>query len=138
MAADMPLIMLVDDDPDFLDINRHILEPAGYRVRCATDPQAALAGMNEERPDLVITDLMMCNLDAGFSLARQLKRDARFAGVPVIIVTAVSAQAGYDFTPQTPADLAAMSADAYLSKPVAPRELLDRVEALLHAHPGRN
>lgn len=126
-----PLILLVDDDPDFLAINRHILEPAGYRVVTAEDPQAAWALLVEQHPRLVVTDLMMQDLDSGFSLARRIKEDERFRQVPVIIVTGVGSQAGFDFRPQRPADLRAMSADAFLTKPVKPAELLQKVAALL-------
>ena len=122
-------ILLVDDDRDFLLMNRTVLEAGGYRVRCATDPQAALAAAEIERPDLVVTDLMMDRLDAGFSLARILKE--RFPGLPVILVTAVSVQRGFDFRPRGRVDLAAMHADAYFDKPVDPVALTARIEELL-------
>jgi CheY-like chemotaxis protein len=124
-----PSILLVDDDRDFLEMNRGVLEARGYRVRCAADPRAALAAAEAERPDLVVTDLMMDRLDAGFSLARTLKE--RFAGLPVILVTAVSMQRGFDFRPRGGIDLAAMHADAYFDKPVDPAALTARVEELL-------
>jgi DNA-binding response OmpR family regulator len=122
-------ILLVDDDRDFLEMNRGVLEAHGYRVRCAADPRAALAAAEAERPDLVVTDLMMGRLDAGFSLARSIKE--RFAGLPVILVTAVSVQRGFDFRPRGEVDLAAMHADAYFDKPVDPVALMARVEELL-------
>ena len=131
MPGDAPLILLVDDDDDFLDINRHILEPNGYRVTCANDPQTAWQRLTDETPALVITDLMMSSLDSGFSFARQIKQDPRFRNLPVIIATAVSSQAGLDFTPRTPDDLAAMNADAYFSKPVNPKQLLESVAKLI-------
>lgn len=131
MSPAKAFILLVDDDRDFIEINRHVLEPAGYDVVGVEDPQQALASMAERTPDLVITDLMMSNLDSGFSLARQIKEDERFRNVPIVIVTGVSHQAGFDFRPRTDADLRAMHADAFFTKPVKPRELLDRVAALL-------
>jgi len=122
-------ILLVDDDRDFLEMNRSVLEALGYRVRCAADPRSALAAAESERPDLVVTDLMMDRLDAGFSLARSLKD--RFAGIPVILVTAVAVQRGFDFRPRGAVDLAAMHADAYFDKPVDPAALSAKVEELL-------
>jgi two-component system response regulator GlrR len=122
-------ILLVDDDRDFLEMNRGVLEARGYRVRCAADSRAALAAAESERPDLVVTDLMMDRLDAGFSLARALKE--RYADLPVILVTAVSVQRGFDFRPRGQVDLAAMHADAYFDKPVEPAALTARVEELL-------
>jgi CheY-like chemotaxis protein len=122
-------ILLVDDDRDFLEQNRGVLAATGYRVSCFSDPQEALAAAAGELPDLVITDLMMKALDSGLSLARELK--ARHPGLPVILVTAVSSQRGFDFSPRGPEDLAAMNADAFFDKPVDPAALIARVKELL-------
>jgi CheY-like chemotaxis protein len=130
------LILLVDDDLDFVEINRHVLESQGYRVACASDPQDALRQMAVEKPGVVVTDLMMSHLDSGFSLSQQLKEDARFRDIFVIIVTAVSTQFALDFRPRTPAELAAMHADAYFDKPVAPQALVAKIEELLEARGG--
>ena len=110
-----PLIMVVDDDLDFLEIQRHVIEAGGYRVSCASDPHDALRKMERDRPEVVVTDLMMTSLDSGFSLARRLKRDPRFKNIPVVIVTAIGGQRGYDFVPRSPEDLEAMNADAFLA-----------------------
>ena len=130
-----PTIVLVDDDRDFLEMNASILSSRGYAVRGFADPGEALAAIRaagpDGRPSLVITDLMMSALDSGFSLARALRTDPLFAGVPVIIVSAVASQKGFDFRPRTPADLAAMHADAFFDKPVDPARLLAKVEELL-------
>ena len=132
VADKPPLILLVDDDPDFLEMNRPVLEAKGYRVVCSPDPQAALARMAEEKPHLVITDLMMKSLDSGFSFARKIKSDPRFQEIPVIIVTAVSSRLRLDFSPRSLEELAAMKADAYFDKPVAPDALLAKIQELLN------
>lgn len=128
-------ILLVDDDKDFLELERRILESRGYRVVGFSDTQAALDALSAaepaDKPALVVTDLMMKALDAGFTFARALKTDPRTAGLPVIIVSAVSSQKGFDFRPRTAADLAAMGADAFFDKPVAPEALLAKVKELL-------
>ncbi len=133
--GDATTILLVDDDKDFLEMERRILESRGYRVACFSDTQAALAALNAGpqpvKPALVVTDLMMTALDSGFTFARALKADPRTAGLPVIIVSAVSSQKGFDFRPRTAADLAAMDADAFFDKPVAPEALLAKVKELL-------
>jgi CheY-like chemotaxis protein len=121
----------VDDDPDFLSMNASILASRGYAVVCRSDPRAALADMEGLGPALVVTDLMMQSLDSGFTLAKAIKTDPRFSGVPVIIVTAVASQKGFDFRPRTPEDLAAMHADAFFEKPVSPEALIAKVEELL-------
>ena len=131
MARETPVIMLVDDDIDFLEMNRHVLESRGYRTVCATAPCEALATMGNEKPSLVITDLMMQALDSGFSFSKQIKQDRRFANVPVIIVTSVSSRRGFDFTPRTPEELDAICADAFFDKPVPFEVLLAKIEELL-------
>ena len=131
MANESPLILLVDDDLDFLEINRAILEAAGYRVATARDPEEALERMAAATPALVISDLMMQALDAGFSFSRQIKEDPRFASVPVLIVTSAASRHGLDFHPQSAEELAAMHADGFLDKPVRPKVLLAKVAELL-------
>jgi CheY-like chemotaxis protein len=124
-------IVLVDDDSDFLEVYRSVLESRGYATASFLDPQSALDAMENFIPILVISDLMMKALDSGFSLARAIKSNTRLASVPVIIVTAVGSRKGFDFRPHTPEDLAAMHADAYFDKPVAPDALVAKVEELL-------
>jgi CheY-like chemotaxis protein len=131
MTGTAALILIVDDDYDFLEINRHILERAGYRVVTAGDPTQALALMEGERPDLVITDLMMTSVDSGFSLSRAVKEDPRWAGIPVIISTSVSSALGLDFRPKEDGDLEAMNVDAYFDKPLKPDTLLAKIDELL-------
>ena len=123
------LIMLVDDDWDFLEPNRQLLESLGYRVACFSDPREALRSAEAERPDLIISDLMMKSLDSGFTLAREAK--SRWAGVPVILVTAASSQRGFDFRPRGRDDLQAMNVDAFFDKPVDPAALIAKVQELL-------
>ncbi|MDY0059742.1 MAG: response regulator [Myxococcota bacterium] len=132
MADQSPLILVVDDDPDFVDMHGDILLGAGYRVVSAFDPEAAWAVFQREQPDLVVTDLMMSAVDSGFSLARQVAAAAG-AGrrVPVIVITSVGSRRGFDFTPQGPEDLAAVGAAAIFSKPVRAKELLNTVRTLL-------
>jgi len=125
------LILLVDDDRDFLEQNRGVLSSRGFRVTCVCDPREALEAIERERPDLVVSDLMMKALDSGFSLARLIKQDPRWAGTPVILVTAVASQRGFDFNPRSREDLIAMNADAFFDKPVAPEALIAKVEELL-------
>lgn len=125
------LILLVDDDHDCLEVSRMTLEAAGYRVVACYGPDEALAEMQHSRPDLIITDLMMNALDAGFSFARRVREDARYQAVPVIVLTAVGRQLGLDFRPRSREDLQAMHVDAYLDKPARPDTLLATVRELL-------
>ena len=125
------LILLVDDDRDFLEMNSGILEAQGFQVACFTDTDRAWESMESRRPDLVVTDLMMKSLDSGFFLARRIKSDLRFADLPVIIVTAIAGRRGFDFNPRSQAELDVMGCEAYFDKPVSPDLLIAKVKELL-------
>jgi len=131
MTGEQALILIVDDDYDFLEINRFILEGAGYRVVTATNPAEAMQRVADAVPDLVITDLMMTSIDAGFAFSAQLKDDPHTAGVPIIISTSVSSQLGLNFRPESDEDLAKMRVDAYFDKPIDAEALLAKVKELL-------
>jgi putative two-component system response regulator len=130
-----PMIYLVDDDKDFLEMEKAILAHGGYRATCFSESREALAALasavGAERPVLVVTDLMMKSLDAGFTFARALREDPRFADIPMIIVSAVASKKGFDFRPRTDEDLAAMHAEAFFDKPVSPAAFLARVKELV-------
>jgi CheY-like chemotaxis protein len=106
-------------------------------VTTAADPGQALQMMASEKPDLIITDLMMTSLDSGFSFARSIKEDARYGDVPVILSTSVSSAMGLDFRPRSAEDAAQMNVDAYFDKPLVPATLLAKIEELL-AEQGKN
>ena len=128
------LILIVDDDWDFLEFNRMVLERAGYRVMTAVEPERALEKMAKEKPDLVMSDLMMTSFDSGFSFARSLKYNPSHAHIPVVIVTSVMSTLGLDFRPRSESDMDEMRIDAYLDKPVDPVRLLETIEQLLAPH----
>ena len=131
MAASRGLVVLVDDDIDFLELNGDVLAGAGYEVRLFGSPGEALSEIADLRPALVITDLMMDSLDSGFALARRVKSEPRLSGVPVLVVTSAASCRGFDLSPRGPADLSAMNADGFLAKPVAPEVLLSTAAALI-------
>ena len=131
MTAEQANILIVDDDYDFLEINRFILEGAGYRVTTATNPAEAMTRIDDQVPDLIITDLMMTSIDAGFAFSAQIKDDARTAAVPIIISTSVTSQLGLNLRPESDEDLAKMHVDAYFDKPIAADALLAKVAELL-------
>ncbi|PSN75793.1 hypothetical protein C8B47_30720, partial [filamentous cyanobacterium CCP4] len=115
-------ILLVDDNADMLDYVRRLLSPT-YLVEAVRDGKAALAAIGQQLPDLVLSDVMMPELD-GFELLRQLRADPHTRELPIILL---SARAGEEARLE---GLAA-GADDYLTKPFSARELLARVEATL-------
>jgi len=124
-------ILVVDDDPDIIKATRRVLETQGYRVIAALNGEECLEKIREERPDLIILDLLMPKLD-GFGVCRELRENvkyAKYSDIPILIVTAVREDASrrrYEL--ETGIDL---NVDDYIEKPIRPLDLLHRVEKLL-------
>ncbi len=117
-----PLVLLADDNADMREYVRRLLSPQ-YTVDAVADGALALEAARRQVPDLVLTDIMMPQLD-GFGLMRALRADARTADVPVVLL---SARAGEEAR----VEALAAGADDYLVKPFSARELLARVGARL-------
>ena len=123
-------ILVVDDDPEMRPALSLILESQGYRVRTAQDGQEGLEKINEKEPDLLILDLLMPRMD-GFEVCKRLeeKTPAASRKFPVIILSAVFEESGrrrYEL--ETEAEL---HVDDYVTKPVSPPVLIQRVEKAL-------
>ena len=80
-------ILLVDDDPDFRDSIRIILESNGYAVRTAANGEEAIEALDAQRPDLMILDIMMATDTEGFDVAYTLKNKPGFENLPIILLT---------------------------------------------------
>ncbi len=122
-------ILLVDDDPDFLEMHKAVLENRGYEVSTAASAQEGLGRVRAEMPDLIVLDLMMEKHDAGFSFSQTLKTDPLFRKIPILMVTAVAEATGYRFSLED--DGYWMKTDDFLNKPVPPKDLLEAVDKLL-------
>ena len=131
MSATAPLILVVDDDIDILNWTALILEESGYRTCCCGTTDEAMRSVERELPALVITDLMMDSLHAGFSFVQRVRANPHLADLPIIIVTAAASRKGFDFNPRTKEDLEAMQVQAFFPKPVDAALLLEEVSALL-------
>lgn len=121
-------VLVVDDDPDFLLQMRLQLEAAGYAVVTQDSARAAEAWLAGNRPDIVLTDLMMEEPDAGFRLCYRVKRQD--ATIPVLIVTAVTSTTGLSFDAETDEERAWVKADALLAKPVRMEQLLAEIRRM--------
>ncbi|MBP7867434.1 MAG: response regulator [Acidobacteria bacterium] len=127
----MKKILIIDDDADFVEINRTVLEAAGFAVKHAYSGKDGVAAALADPPDLVILDLMMEHWDSGFVAARRIKGDPATAGVPVLMLTGVTRETGMSFDLDSPGEREWIKADMFLSKPLRPEELLQRVKAVL-------
>jgi len=122
---DVARILVVDDEPKIVQLVRDYLERAGFAVSTARDGNEALMRAHQERPDLIVLDLGLPQLD-GLEVTRRLRRDS---GVPIIMLTARD-----DETDKVVG--LELGADDYVTKPFSPRELAARVRAVLRRHAG--
>ncbi|NQT02393.1 MAG: response regulator [Planctomycetes bacterium] len=123
-------IMIVDDDPDYINVVKTILENEQYTVVTAGDKIEGMEKIRAEKPDLAILDVMMNAWQDGFEMSRQLKKDPQFKNMPVLILTAVENRTGIGFK-STAGDPVWLPVDMFLDKPVEPQILLAEVKKLL-------
>jgi len=118
-----PKILLVDDEPDALEVLGFKLREAGFTPIFAKDGERALAAARSERPDLIVLDLMLPEVD-GLEVCKILRRDPSMAAIPVIMLTARAAEMDRVLGLE-------LGADDYVTKPFSPRELVIRIRKLL-------
>ncbi len=121
-------ILVVDDDPDFVEIMRTILESNDYQVVTAANGNQAMAQVKALRPDLMILDIMMSTVLDGLDVSEKLSQDPDARFMPVIMVSSIAETPYAHVFPmeQQP------HMDAWLSKPVDPKVLLNKVAELLN------
>jgi Lrp/AsnC family transcriptional regulator, regulator for asnA, asnC and gidA len=122
-----PLILIVDDDPDFVEVMRTVLNAEGYQVRSASSGDEALRIMRVEQPDLVILDVMMRGILDGIRASEEMRRDKRLRRVPILMISSITSS---DYASMFPTDQY-LSVDSFFSKPIDPQRLLKEVEELL-------
>ena len=119
-------ILFINDDPDFSEANRLILEQAGYEVLLAQDGKTGLDKAKKLGPDLIILDVILPDVN-GYSICRELKDDPNYSAIPIVLLTAIGAK------PDSYAEHIASQhkADAFFDKSVQPQKLLNKVNELL-------
>ena len=124
-------ILVIDDDIDLVEIIRVTLENEGFVVIDAQNGERGFAKARDEAPDLILLDVMMGSVDEGFQVAYQLRGDEATREIPILMLTAVGDQTGFDFDPAK--DREFLPVDEYLEKPVEPEVLLQTVERQIAA-----
>lgn len=119
----MKSILIIEDDPDIVELLRYNLERESYRVTAAGDGAAGLDALRREPPDLLILDLMLPEV-SGLDVCRTVRGDPELATLPVIMLTAKSEDADVISGIE-------LGADDYITKPFSPRQLVARVGAVL-------
>ncbi len=117
-------ILCIEDEPEMIDLIRLILGRRGFEVSGATGGKAGLEAVRAERPDLVLLDLMMPDMD-GWEVYQQMKADEATRHIPVIVVTAKAQSIDKVL------GLHIAKVDDYIAKPFSPQELLSSVEKTL-------
>lgn len=125
-TADKRKVLVVDDEPQIIRVLRHILTAHDYAVRTAEDGEAALEVFEEWRPDLVLTDLQMPNMN-GLELCRRVRK---LSDVPIVVLSVRNEEA-------TIVEALDAGADDYVTKPFGTNELLARIRSSLRRAPER-
>ncbi len=120
-------ILVVDDDPDFVEFARTILESEGYEVGSASNGNEALTAMREKLPALVVLDVMMAGMLDGLDASKRMRLDKVLRRIPILMVSSIT---GSEYAGMFPTD-EYIAVDNFLSKPVAPGKLLSEVKRLL-------
>ena len=120
-------VLLVDDDADFVEMNRMLLEQNGYCVRVAYSGRQCLAEVNASRPDIIILDMVMESREDGFEVSRELRNSEHTKSIPLVMITSVNDSTPFRLEP----DRTWLPVDALLEKPVEPQLLLTVVDKAL-------
>ena len=120
-------ILVVDDDPDFVEAVRLTLEPHEYEVVSAANGDEGLAKVKSEEPNLVILDVIMSSVLDGLQMSQRMQKESALKKTPILMVTSI---ANTDYAELFPTD-EYISIDGFLSKPVAPDVLFQRISDLL-------
>ena len=119
-------VLMIDDDPEFVEAITNILDAKGYDVVSAGDGKDGVAKAKQEKPDIILLDVMMTTKSEGFDVARELSKDANLKGTPVIMLTGVRKEMNLPFGFEPDADW--LPVKAFLEKPVKPEVLLKTIE----------
>lgn len=119
-------VLMIDDDPEFVEAITNILDAKGYDVVSANDGKDGVAKAKQEKPDIILLDVMMTTKSEGFDVARELSKDANLKGTPVIMLTGVRKEMNLPFGFEPDADW--LPVKAFLEKPVKPETLLKTIE----------
>ncbi len=131
----MKKILIIDDDTDVVDAMKIVLETSGYRVFTAPNSEIGLKSLVENRPDLLILDVMMETDTEGFEVSWQIKSEdpnspyKDFRSMPILMITNVGNEKHMKFDPKKDSEF--LPVDDFVTKPVKPVDLLEKVSKFL-------
>jgi CheY-like chemotaxis protein len=129
MAKDIQLLV-IDDDPEYVEGIQSTLEKAGYVVDVAYNPKEGFKALESKKYDLLLLDIMMGRGAEGVMMARKINKDPVLRKIPVLIITGIREQMAFLF-PGQPVHPRFLPTDELLEKPVPPDLLLEKVSQLL-------
>ncbi len=118
-------VLMIDDDPEFVEAISNLLDAKGYDVHTASNGQEGVAKAKAENPDLILLDVMMTTKDEGFNVARELHDDDNLKDTPIIMMTGIRREMNLPFGFEP--DEAWLPVKRVLEKPVKPEVLLSAV-----------
>lgn len=128
-------ILIIDDDPDIVEVVRITLEANGYEVHSANNGTEGLRLVKELHPDLIVLDVMMDTLTEGFQVSQTLRSPdpqsayRAYARIPILMLTGISQKMHMKFSPETDEDY--LPVDEFMEKPIGIEPFLERVRKLL-------
>jgi two-component system alkaline phosphatase synthesis response regulator PhoP len=122
-------IMIIDDDSDFVEATKNLLESKGFTVNTASNSEEGLKIISKNTPDLLLLDVMMTKRDEGFEFSRKLSKDEKLSKVPIIMITGIRKEMNLPFGFE--ADKEWLPVKAVLEKPVKPEQLLGEIGKII-------
>lgn len=119
-------IIIIDDDIDLVEALRLTLEGEGFEIIDAQDGKKGLQKIKDEKPDLVLLDVMMGTQDEGFHVAYQIRNQEESKDIPIVMLTAVGQETGFTFDKEKDEDY--LPVDEFIEKPINPDKLIDIVK----------
>ena len=128
--SSLPKVLVADDEPACIEFVREALADAGCEVVSAADGAEALQAARQHKPQVIILDVQMPKI-GGFEVFQQLRADDDLSSIPVIMLTAVAARTGIQFTGRDMGEYTGSEPEAYIDKPIEPIILRQAVRKLL-------
>lgn len=129
-------LLIIDDDPDFVEGIKSILDRANYSVDVAYNPKDGMKALESRPYDLLLLDIMMGRGAEGIMIARKLRKDVKLREMPLLIITGIREQMAFLF-PGEPVHPRFVAVDELVEKPIEPQMLLEKVSTLLQMAEAR-
>ena len=129
-------ILIIDDDPDYVEGIRTVLERADYSVSVAHNPKEGYNYLLNNHVDMLLLDIMMGRGAEGVAVARKIRKEPKLRGIPILIITGIREQMAFLF-PGQPVRPNFVEFDELVEKPIEPSVLLEKVSSLLKLAEGK-